>query len=628
MYITTFYSFKGGVGRTMALVNIAVDLAQRGKRVLVVDFDLEAPGLDTFDLPRGDGSRSGMVDFVHDYLHTGRVPDARGYFYESVGIGDKGGGLWIMPSGAPHEAYARKLAEIDWNDMYNRRDGYLLFEDLKLQWKASIDPDYVLIDSRTGHTEVAGICTRQLPDAVVILFFPNEQNLRGLTKVVRDIRAEETGPRNKAIKLHSVMSNVPDIDDEDQILAKMLQSFQERLELQHDPMVIHRYQSLSLLNQAIFTVSRPKSRLSREYRNLLEAIVRNNLRDRNSALQYIKSVREGFDGSRGENLHNEVVNCLNEVKKNNLHDGEVLYQVGKLMRDIGNFDESMTLFRQSIEAGYSGPEAHIARMNLLHWQFDDEISAAREALYVLDYPSLNRHQIHDAFTTLALSPEHSKKVLDCRSMRLLPAQYKIRIAKRLDGNLTQAQLSKDILLSILSANGVSDQDRLVTKNALVFPAMALGRYSTVVRIITALEPEADEMSAEHAFSLGMAKWAMTDSIVPELFRQSLKLCRPNAHARDDLTPNNAQFLAIAHWAIGQYEEASRFLDSIFRGWSEAWSKQFSYWRYLRVSASEFQKDIEELDTLIDGDQNVRPRFMSTMDDSGVDMSDNADYEEI
>src|SRR4051794_23443603 len=43
--IVTFYSFKGGVGRTLALANVGVVLAQGGHRVLVVDFDLEAPGL-------------------------------------------------------------------------------------------------------------------------------------------------------------------------------------------------------------------------------------------------------------------------------------------------------------------------------------------------------------------------------------------------------------------------------------------------------------------------------------------------------------------------------------------------------------------------------------------------------
>src|SRR5215467_9888199 len=46
--IVTFYSYKGGVGRSMALANVAVLLARRGLRVLVVDWDLEAPGLERY----------------------------------------------------------------------------------------------------------------------------------------------------------------------------------------------------------------------------------------------------------------------------------------------------------------------------------------------------------------------------------------------------------------------------------------------------------------------------------------------------------------------------------------------------------------------------------------------------
>ena len=43
--IITFYSYKGGTGRTMALANVGWILASSGKRVLLVDWDLEAPGL-------------------------------------------------------------------------------------------------------------------------------------------------------------------------------------------------------------------------------------------------------------------------------------------------------------------------------------------------------------------------------------------------------------------------------------------------------------------------------------------------------------------------------------------------------------------------------------------------------
>ena len=183
MYVTTFYSFKGGVGRTMALVNAAVELANTGRRVLVVDFDLEAPGLDTFYILHSKTQFPGLVDFVSEYIASGQAPEVDRFIGESPDIGDQGGGLWIMPSGAHQDSYAAHFSQIDWGALYEQYDGYLLFEDLKEQWKQAIKPDYVLIDSRTGHTDTGGICTRQLPDAVAILFFPNEQNLRGLTPV-------------------------------------------------------------------------------------------------------------------------------------------------------------------------------------------------------------------------------------------------------------------------------------------------------------------------------------------------------------------------------------------------------------------------------------------------------------
>ena len=90
MYVTTFYSFKGGVGRTMALVNTAVDLAQRGRRVLAVDFDLEAPGLDTFPILRPAEPTPGIVDFVQEYLDSGQAPDVRGF----VGRSEPVENLW------------------------------------------------------------------------------------------------------------------------------------------------------------------------------------------------------------------------------------------------------------------------------------------------------------------------------------------------------------------------------------------------------------------------------------------------------------------------------------------------------------------------------------------------------
>ena len=162
MYVTTFYSFKGGVGRTMALVNVAVALANRGRRVLAVDFDLDAPALDTFDVMRPREQVPGIIDFVNEYLVSGQAPDVQRFIGEAAHTGGKGGGLWIMPS-ARRETYSANFHHIDWRALYDERDGYLLFEDLKEQWRRFVEPDYVLIDSCTGHTDAGGICTRQLP---------------------------------------------------------------------------------------------------------------------------------------------------------------------------------------------------------------------------------------------------------------------------------------------------------------------------------------------------------------------------------------------------------------------------------------------------------------------------------
>src|ERR1700719_1352946 len=71
--IVTFYSYKGGTGRSMALANVAWILASSGKRVLVIDWDLEAPGIHRYFAPFLTDSEliseesQGVVDFVFDF---------------------------------------------------------------------------------------------------------------------------------------------------------------------------------------------------------------------------------------------------------------------------------------------------------------------------------------------------------------------------------------------------------------------------------------------------------------------------------------------------------------------------------------------------------------------------------
>jgi len=67
----TFYSFKGGSGRSMALANVAWILASSGRRVLTIDWDLEAPGLHRYFRPflRDPElvATRGLIDLLWEY---------------------------------------------------------------------------------------------------------------------------------------------------------------------------------------------------------------------------------------------------------------------------------------------------------------------------------------------------------------------------------------------------------------------------------------------------------------------------------------------------------------------------------------------------------------------------------
>ncbi len=295
MYTITFYSFKGGVGRTMALVNVASELARQGRRVLVVDFDLEAPGLETYRRLRPPNPHPGIVEYITEYRRTGAVPNLLEYLYQAKKIGKKGGRLWVMPAGRRDKAYRTALSQLDWQRLYSEEDGLLLFEDTKAGWEQELNPDYVLIDSRTGDTEVLGICTRQLPDSVVLMFTPNKENLVGLKMVCQSIRREEIEGLKKHIRLHFVAANVPDMDDEVGILRRHLQVFRERLHFNELSGFIRRYENLHLLDQTLFVLTRPHTRLARQYRRLLRTLRKYNPADRVGALAFLKDHAKRID---------------------------------------------------------------------------------------------------------------------------------------------------------------------------------------------------------------------------------------------------------------------------------------------------------------------------------------------
>jgi MinD-like ATPase involved in chromosome partitioning or flagellar assembly len=194
-----FYSYKGGVGRTLALANCARVLAAEGKRVLLMDFDLEAPGLQHFEVfcpKKPDGALPGFSEYLECCINHGPPESLSNYIHESRGQQTDKGKAWLMPAGR-HEAptYLSFLNGKSWSDFYSLQEGYKILENLRGQIIAEYSPDYVLMDARTGLSEIGGIATHQLADIVVLVFNLNDQNLSGAVRVFKSIQAVAMKPK-------------------------------------------------------------------------------------------------------------------------------------------------------------------------------------------------------------------------------------------------------------------------------------------------------------------------------------------------------------------------------------------------------------------------------------------------
>jgi len=182
----TFYSYKGGVGRTLALANSAwlfANHTMEPAKVLVVDFDLAAPGLHRVLKMPGKTTALGIVDYVTEYLATATVPDISRFIHKTAFPQ-----IDIIPAGKLDARYQTRLDLISWKSVYEQAHGFLLIDALKRSINGlAQDYDYVLIDSLTGFSDVGGICVRQLADSVVLLFRLNQQNLDGIATVYKSL---------------------------------------------------------------------------------------------------------------------------------------------------------------------------------------------------------------------------------------------------------------------------------------------------------------------------------------------------------------------------------------------------------------------------------------------------------
>ena len=621
MYVTTFYSFKGGVGRTLALLNVAYELADAGLQVLVVDFDLEAPAIhpkrwdraanqvttESMDL---GSSHPGMVEYVGEYLKSMCVPGVSDYITEATPK-ECHGKIALMPSGILDDSYGHRLNGIDWNELYTVRDGYVMFEDLRAQWE-NLGFDYVLLDSRTGFTDVGGICTRHLPDAVVTMFRPDDQSLRGMEGIIELIRDEKPTPRREnPIQLHFVMAAIPDADDEEGILEERRATFQRRLRIPTGRLLeIRHFQSMDLLTQPIYTDIRPRTRLAQSFQELARRIRAFNIEDRNGILDCLR-------GETPELLEQGEERFLDRIRQRYDSDAGVLGQLANTHSTRGAILEAADLLERVAMLGplTSGQWLRLAHARILTREREAALEAIKSFFQQPPDPASGEDESRYGLVRRGLNlletagANRVPYVKGSPIIQGLAHTARAAVAYNLDLSPDERRVAIKLLKDVLKSDYDPPEVRAGWKWNLAFARMAVGDFAPARAYFESeLAETMSQVRVATAFNLAMALWA--ESGVPDLtaFKQVVEFF----DAEDDKTwidnePNKLQALAVAEWLGDRPTEANRLLDEAERA-IRGRRNDTSCWSYTRVSPDTFIADCREIRKLVSG-EDVRPKFM-------------------
>jgi ABC-type glycerol-3-phosphate transport system substrate-binding protein len=310
-WIVTFYAFKGGTGRTQALVNVARYLAEdRGYRVGVVDLDIDAPGLAHEPLcqeleevqPQNLEGLGAQIDstpgFMELFLHSSKVnePMNSSISRHTIALPASGraigGTLFLLPAGQNSitrpPAYRRTVAEfteaVSGSSRHNAPSQTLTILEGFIDY---FSLDFVFLDGRTGAGPFASVYAKSLPHALVLLVSLNDQNIFGALDILRS-QGEASGSAPLA-PVFLVASPVPtggplQLEERLNVLeAELLRQWHERAdesvdkrsyiyELPRNVEFHFPYSDLAAYRETYFIAKAPRSALALEYVRLASAI--------------------------------------------------------------------------------------------------------------------------------------------------------------------------------------------------------------------------------------------------------------------------------------------------------------------------------------------------------------------
>ncbi|HWQ16134.1 MAG TPA: MinD/ParA family protein [Roseiflexaceae bacterium] len=247
--IISIHSFRGGTGKSNTTANVAAILASEGRRVGVIDTDIQSPGIHVlFGL---DGHEIGHS--LNDFL-WGRCGIAEAAHDVTANLGGAvAGKLFLIPSSVQADQIVSVLRE--GYDVTRLTDGFRsLVRDLNL--------DVLIIDTHPGLNEET-LFSLAISHAMAIIMRPDQQDYEGTGVTVEVARSLDV-PR-----LLLVVNKTPPAFDPDEVRARVEQAYNCKVAA----VLPHSDEMMTLASAGIFALRYPYHPLTALYREVAARLV-------------------------------------------------------------------------------------------------------------------------------------------------------------------------------------------------------------------------------------------------------------------------------------------------------------------------------------------------------------------
>ena len=180
--VVSFYSYKGGVGRTIAMIQTAYNLVKAGKKVLLLDLDIEAPSLHNIfsDIVNDEfaGVQYGVIEYLYQSIVQGKkdihIDDN---MYCTIPVENVDGLMYLMPAlKKMDKKYVYQIGRLQTEKIQDKN----VFHDIFDEIRKNLEIDYILIDTRAGFNQWGSLSLLTLSNQVIFLAYPNDENVEGL----------------------------------------------------------------------------------------------------------------------------------------------------------------------------------------------------------------------------------------------------------------------------------------------------------------------------------------------------------------------------------------------------------------------------------------------------------------